>query len=149
MGVFKAYDVRGKYPEEVNKELVYKIGRAMVLLLKAKHFLICQDARGESKELADALIKGITEQGADVTYSGHATTPMFYYFKWKKGFDAGVMITASHLPSGYNGLKAMKNEREFMGYDTGYKAIQELIESEELEITMLCEKKGSIYKADY
>ncbi|MBU1202382.1 MAG: phosphomannomutase/phosphoglucomutase [Nanoarchaeota archaeon] len=149
MSVFKAYDVRGKYPEEVNEKLAYEIGRAMILLLKAKEFLICQDARQGSKELSDALIKGITDQGANATYCGLTTTPMFYYLKYKKGFDAGVMITASHLPSGFNGLKAMKSGRTFMGYDSGYKEIEELINSGELKRTPLAKKKGTTRKENY
>jgi len=149
MGIFKAYDVRGRYPEEVNEKLAYNIGRAMVVLLKAKDFLVCQDAREGSKELSDALMKGVTDQGADVTYAGLATTPMFYYFKWKKGFDAGVMITASHLPRGFNGMKAMKAGREFMGLDSGFREVEELLESGELEKTLLAEQKGTVTEDNY
>ncbi|MFH1770853.1 MAG: phosphomannomutase/phosphoglucomutase [archaeon] len=148
MDIFKAYDVRGKYPEEVNEELAYNIGRAMVILLKAKNFLVCRDARKGSEDLARAFMKGVTDQGSNVTYSGLATTPMFYYFKYKKGFDAGVMITASHLPSGYNGLKAMKKDG-FMGYDSGYKEIQELIDSGELKKIPLTETKGNVTNTNY
>ncbi len=149
MDVFKAYDVRGRYPEEVNEKLAYNIGRAMVVLLEAKDFLVCQDAREGSKELSDALIKGVTDQGADVTYAGLVTTPMFYYFKWKKGFDAGVIITASHLPRGFNGLKAVKGGREFMSYNSGYKEVEELIHSGGLEKIALADSKGTVKQEDY
>jgi len=149
MGIFKAYDVRGKYPEEVNEKLAYNIGRAMVILLKAKNFLVCQDAREGSKELSDALIKGVIDQGANATYAGLVTTPMFYYFKYKKGFDAGVMVTASHLPTGYNGFKAMKVGREFMGLDSGFREVEELLESGELEKTLLAEQKGTVAEDNY
>lgn len=148
MDIFKAYDVRGKYPEEINEELTYNIGRAMVILLKAENFLVCRDARKGSEELAQAFMKGVTDQGANVTYSGLATTPMFYYFKKKKGFDAGVMITASHLPSGYNGIKAMK-KNGFMGYDSGYKEIKELIFSGKIKEIPLAENKGQIKEESY
>ncbi|MFH1589312.1 MAG: phosphomannomutase/phosphoglucomutase [archaeon] len=148
MGIFKAYDVRGKYPEEINEKLAYNIGRAMVILLQAKNFLVCQDAREGSDLLAKAFLKGVTDQGSNTTYSGLTTTPMFYYFKKKKGFDAGVMITASHLPAGYNGLKAMKKDG-FMGYDSGYKEVEELIVSGKIKKIPLAEDKGTVKEESY
>lgn len=148
MNVFKAYDVRGKYPEEVNEKLAFNIGKAMVVLLGAKNFLIAMDARKGSEKLAEALTKGITGQGSNVTMMGLATTPMFYYFKKKKGFDAGVMITASHLPAGFNGLKAMRQDG-FMGYDTGFKEIEEMINSGRLDNIFSVDHKGSVEEESY
>jgi phosphomannomutase len=149
MSIFKAYDVRGKYPEEVNEELAYKIGRSMVLMLGKGNFLICRDAREGSEELAEALIKGITEQGANATYMGAASTPMFYYFKHIKNFDAGVMVTASHLPAGFNGFKAIREGRTFMGYDAGFNEIQKMIGTKELDSKPKSETKGTITLENY
>jgi|FLOH01.1.fsa_nt_gi phosphomannomutase len=149
MNIFKAYDIRGRYPEEVNEAFAYKIGRSIVHLLGAKKILVARDAREGSLELSQSLMKGIIDQGANVIFMDFSTTPMFYHFKIKKEFDAGIMITASHLPAGFNGMKFLREEKQIMGYEAGLKEVEALIESGELDKILLAEKKGLSENADY
>ncbi len=110
MGIFKAYDVRGIYPEQLNEEIAYKIGRAFVEFLKCKNVVIGRDMRLSSDSLFKAITDGITDQGADVIDIGLSTTPMFYFAVANSGFESGIMITASHNPKQWNGLKAKIQE---------------------------------------
>lgn len=103
--IFRGYDVRGTYPTEINEELAYKVGRALVKFLKCKKVVIGYDMRKSSKKLLKAAIKGVTDQGADITEIGLCTTPLLNFSVVKYKYDAGIMITASHNPKEYNGLK--------------------------------------------
>ena len=103
MGIFKAYDIRGIYPNELNEETAYKIGRAFVKLLKAKEVLVGNDMRSSSPSLFESVAKGITDEGADVVHAGLVDTPMFYFCA--KDYTAALMVTASHNPGVYNGMK--------------------------------------------
>jgi phosphomannomutase len=125
-GIFKAYDIRGIYPEEINKEVVYNIGRALVEYLNSKKNVIGRDIRNSSDELSEALIKGITEGGADVIDIGIATTPMIYYASGKLEVNAGVIITASHNPAEYNGMKLCLKGAVPIGEGSGMEEIKEL-----------------------
>ena len=98
MSIFKAYDVRGIYPEQLNEEIAYKIGRAFVEFLKCKNVVIGRDMRLSSDSLFNALADGITDQGADVIEIGLSGTDMLYFAVANYGFDSGLMITASHNP---------------------------------------------------
>ena len=102
---FKAYDIRGKVPGELNIELAYKIGRTIVKYLNAKSIVIGRDVRKSSPELSDALAKGINDAGCDVFDLGLCGTEMIYFGTPFLNADGGVMITASHNPPEYNGLK--------------------------------------------
>ena len=104
-GIFKAYDIRGVYPEQLDENIAERIGRAVVVFLKAKKIVVGRDMRPHSLPLFQALARGITEQGADVIDLGMCSTPMSYHANGKLGADAGVMITASHNPSDDNGIK--------------------------------------------
>jgi phosphomannomutase len=125
-GIFKAYDIRGIYPEEINKEVVYNIGRALVEYLNSKKIVIGRDIRNSSDELSEALIKGIAEGGADVIDIGIATTPMIYYASGKLEVNAGVIITASHNPAEYNGMKLCLKGAVPIGEGSGMEEIKEL-----------------------
>ncbi|MFA6047227.1 MAG: phosphomannomutase/phosphoglucomutase [Parcubacteria group bacterium] len=106
--IFKAYDIRGVYPEEINEEAAYKIGQASVEFFNAKKIMVARDIRLSSKPLSDALINGIISQGADVIDIGLASTPYFYYsLAVSPEADAGFMITASHMSKEFNGMKPM------------------------------------------
>ena len=105
MKAFKAYDIRGIYNVDFNKEDVYKIGYFLPEVLMTEKILVGRDARESSPEIFEYLAKGITDAGADVYDAGLATTPMVYYSTAKFGFEASVMITASHNPANHNGLK--------------------------------------------
>ncbi|MFA5134036.1 MAG: phosphomannomutase/phosphoglucomutase [Patescibacteria group bacterium] len=104
--IFKAYDIRGVYPQELDEKDAYQIGRAFASFLKAKTILVGEDGRTSSPALKKALIRGIAETGANVILAGRLTTPMFYFaVAHKKHCDGGIMVTASHNPARYNGFK--------------------------------------------
>ncbi len=103
--IFKAYDVRGAYPREINEETAYKIGQAFVRFTKAKRILIGRDIRLSSKSLRDSLISGINSQGAGVLDIGLCSTPAFYFASAICPVDAALMVTASHAGKEFNGLK--------------------------------------------
>jgi phosphomannomutase len=96
---FKAYDIRGKVPGDLNTELAYKVGRAMVKYLDCKSVLIGRDVRKSSVDISNALADGITDAGADVIDLGLCGTEMIYFGTPYLEADGGVMITASHNPS--------------------------------------------------
>lgn len=103
--IYRDFDIRGKFPEEITAEEVYKIGKAVVYHFNAKKIAIGRDIRPSADELFAALSKGITEMGAQVIDLGLCTTPMSYFICGSTDVDVTIMITASHMPSDYNGLK--------------------------------------------
>src|SRR3954447_13373818 len=108
--IFKAYDVRGVYPNEVNEEAARAIGAAFVVYLQAKRIGVSRDMRLSSPALAAAFIDGATSQGADVVDYGMMATDMLYFAVAKDGLDGGVQVTASHNPKQYNGMKMVRKE---------------------------------------
>jgi phosphomannomutase len=132
MGAFKAYDFRGKYNIDFTLEDIYKVGFFLPQLLKADKILVGRDMRLSSPDIFKSLTKGITDAGADVYDMGLCTTPMVYYFTGKYRFDASVMITASHNPKEYNGLKISRTHALPVGYDTGLGELEKLIHSEKV-----------------
>ncbi len=103
--IYRSFDIRGKYPEEITPEEVEKIGKAIVVHFGAKKVAIGRDIRPSADVLFEALAKGLTSQGCNVIDLGLVTTPMTYFIGGSTDVDATVMITASHMPSDYNGLK--------------------------------------------
>ena len=103
--IYRSFDIRGKFPEEITPEEVEKIGKAIVVHFGAKKVAIGRDIRPSADILFDSLSKGLTSQGCDVIDLGLTTTPMTYFIGGSTDVDATVMITASHMPSEYNGLK--------------------------------------------
>lgn len=130
MSVFKAYDIRGIYNNEFNKEDVYRIGFYLPKLLKADKVLVGYDCRLSSEEIFNYLTKGITDSGADVYNIGLSTTPMVYFATANYKFDASVQITASHNPKEYNGLKISRTGALPVGYDTGLAELEGLIKND-------------------
>lgn len=130
---FKAYDIRGVYNNDFNREDVYKIGFFLPGLLNATNVLIGRDVRTSSGEIFEALSQGITDAGADVSDAGLCTTPMVYWGTAKYAFDASVQITASHNPKEYNGLKVSKTDALPVGFDTGLKQLLGLAENEQVK----------------
>lgn len=141
MKAFKAYDIRGIYNEDFNKEDVYKIGFFLPELLQADNVLVGRDVRNSSDEIFEYLAQGIIDSGANVYNIGISTTPMVYYITAKHKFAASVQITASHNPSEYNGMKISKFNALPVGYDTGLKQLEEMIQTREVSIA---HKKGKI-----
>jgi|SRR3989344_2702123 len=127
MSIFKEYDIRGVYPEEINPFTIYKISRGFGLFIKNKKIVVARDARLSSPELHKAVIEGLIDQGKEVIDIGLSTTPMFYFAIRFLKADGGVMITASHLPKNYNGLKLCGKNAEPISNNTGLTKIKDLI----------------------
>ena len=151
MGAFDAYDIRGIYNVDFDKETAYKVGFFLPELLSADKVLVGRDARVSSDEIHEYLLKGLTDAGADVYDIGLSTTPMVYFGTANYGFKASVQITASHNPAEYNGLKVSRENALPVGYDTGLGQIKEWIERG--RETVPAAVKGQIHpmdiKADY
>lgn len=116
---FKAYDLRGKVPEEVNEELAYCIGRVFADLLGAKQIVVGRDARLSGESLVAALNEGLTDSGSNVIDIGLCGTEMVYFATTFLGADGGVMVTASHNPKEYNGMKFVREGSRPISSDTG------------------------------
>ena len=130
--IFKAYDIRGLYPSEVNEEVFRKIGQAFVSLLQAKRIAVGQDMRLSSPSLASAFVEGARSQGADVVDYGLIGTDMLYYVTVKDQHDGGAEITASHNPQAYNGVKLVAKNAVPLSGDSGISDIRDMI-SERLD----------------
>ena len=133
MSAFKAYDFRGVFGKDFNLDDIYKIGFFLPTLLKTSKVLVGRDMRMSTPDMFSALSKGITDAGADVYDMGLTTTPMVYYFTAKHHFDASVMITASHNPKEYNGLKVSRTNALPVGFDTGLGELQKMVENKKVE----------------
>jgi phosphomannomutase len=143
---FKAYDIRGKVPSELNEDLAYKVGRAFAIQQNAKRVLIGRDVRESSPAISKALANGLTDAGCDVIDLGLCGTEMIYFGTPYLDADGGIMITASHNPPEYNGLKFVKRGSKPMGYDSGLNEIEKNILSDKLgEISA---NKGSVILTD-
>lgn len=108
--IFKSYDIRGIYPSELNEEVAFTIGQAFIKYTKAKNVAVGRDMRLSSPQLHDALIKGILSQGANVFDIGEVVIDLLYFSVGFYKYDAGLMVTASHNPKEYNGLKMVKRK---------------------------------------
>lgn len=126
MGIFKAYDIRGVYPAELNDDLAERIGRAFAAFLGrgARTIAVGRDLRTSSAPLAAAAIRGITSTGADVVDLGVVTTPMTSFVVGTCGHAGGLMVTASHNPPQFNGFKLMREQAIALNEDTGLRAIE-------------------------
>ncbi len=129
---FKAYDVRGRIPDELNVDIAYRIGRAYAQFLnselKPKEVVVGYDIRLTSFDMSRALIKGLTEGGANVQDIGQCGTEEVYFATSHLKVDGGICVTASHNPKDYNGMKFVREESRPISGDTGLKEIQRLAE---------------------
>lgn len=125
--IFKAYDIRGKYPEELNETIAFKIGQAVADYFSPTRILIGCDHRKSSFPLLNAVANGAMKQGIDVVNMGLSTTPMFYFAAMKENFEAGLMITASHNTYEYNGLKIVQKNAVPIGMGIGMENIRDLV----------------------
>jgi len=109
--IFKAYDIRGKFPTEVNEKIAELVGNATAQFLcqksrkKQVKILVCRDVRVSSKQIKDSLIKGVINQGSEIVDIGIGTTPFFYFLVSTLKPDGGIMLTASHNPPDFAGFK--------------------------------------------
>jgi phosphomannomutase len=136
--IFRAYDVRGVYPEDINPELAYRLGRGFARFLKSTakqaaplRVVVGLDMRGSSPFLARELIRGLNEDGVDVLDVGRVPTPAFYYAVAFKDYSGGVMVTASHNPKQYNGFKFCGTKTVPIGEDSGLGGIKALVVAQE------------------
>jgi len=125
--IFKAYDIRGLYPSQLTGEVARRVGRAFVDYLGAKRIVVGHDARLSSPELSAAFIRGARAQGASVVDIGRVGTDMMYFFAASNGLDGGAIITASHNPKEWNGIKMVRQGAYALSGDAGIKEIKEAV----------------------
>ena len=128
MGAFHAYDIRGVWGVDFDAVTAYKVGYFLPRLLKTEKVLVGRDCRVSSPEIHDALLKGLTDAGADVYDIGLSSTPMVYFGTANYGFKASVQITASHNPKEYNGMKVSRENALPVGLDSGLGTIRQWID---------------------
>lgn len=143
--IVKAYDIRGVYPTELDEAQARDLGRALVEHLKCRQVVIGRDMRTSSETLFNALAEGVTMQGADVVDIGLVSTDALYFAVGKYGYDAGVMITASHNPKQYNGLKICKKDAVPLSGDEGLTQMRDLVNNGKIPNAA---SKGKIVKKD-
>ena len=139
LSAFKAYDVRGRIPDEINEDLARDIGRAYAAFVQPKRVVVGRDIRLTSATLAEALTEGLLESGVDVYNIGLCGTEGVYYATAAGdsagGFDGGIMVTASHNPPDYNGMKFVREGSRPISADTGLKDMAALIREQRLPPT--------------
>ncbi len=128
---FKAYDIRGQIPTQLNPDICYRIGNATAEYLDAKRVVIGRDMRLTSAEFADAVAKGLQEAGVEVLDIGLCGTEMVYFATTHLDADGGIMVTASHNPADYNGLKIVREKAKPISGDTGLSDIKVLAEADD------------------
>ena len=126
---FKAYDLRGRIPDELNEDVTYRIGRAYAEFLRPKKVVVGRDIRLSSEELCKALEQGLLDSGVDVYDIGLCGTEVVYYATFAREMDGGVMVTASHNPPDYNGMKFVREGSRPISGDSGLAEIRALAEA--------------------
>ncbi len=146
MGAFHAYDIRGIWNVDWDAEIAYKVGYFIPELLNTDKVLLGRDCRLSSDEVHDAVVRGVTDAGADIYDIGLSTTPMFYFGTANYGFKASVQITASHNPGEYNGMKVSTTNAAAIGFDAGLGQIKQWID--EGRPCPVAEVKGRVFAKD-
>ncbi len=142
---FKAYDARGKVPDELNADIAYRIGRGYAEFIKPKQVAVGRDVRLSSDELFDALSRGLMDSGVEVLDLGLCGTEMVYFAAFHQQLDGGIMITASHNPVDYNGMKFVRECARPLSADSGLLDIHRLAENGDFSTV---ENKGSLQRLD-
>jgi len=143
---FKAYDVRGRIPDQLNEDIAYRIGRAYAAFLNPKTVVVGEDIRLSSPGLLKAVVRGLTDSGVDVKELGLCGTEVVYFATDHYGYDGGIMVTASHNPMDYNGLKFVREGSRPISADSGLEDIRELAEKNEFSDAA---QKGSVESIDW
>ncbi len=125
---FKAYDLRGRIPNELNDEVAYLVARGYAQFLRPKRIVVGRDIRLSSASLTDAVCRGLTDSGVDVYDIGVCGTEGVYFATFDGGYDGGIMITASHNPPDYNGMKFVREQSKPISGDNGLKEIRAFAE---------------------
>ncbi|HSR36951.1 MAG TPA: phosphomannomutase CpsG, partial [Desulfurivibrionaceae bacterium] len=123
---FKAYDIRGRVPDELNEELAFRIGQAFAATIRPRRVVIGHDIRLSSPALAAALAKGLAAAGVEVLDLGLCGTEEIYFATSHLGVEGGIIVTASHNPADYNGMKFVRTGSQPISGDTGLKEIERL-----------------------
>jgi phosphomannomutase len=144
--IFKAYDIRGLYPSEINEDVARQIGRGFVAYLKASRIGVSRDMRLSSPALAAAFIEGAREQGANVIDYEMAATDMMYFAVAKDDLEGGAQVTASHNPKEYNGVKMVRRGAEPLSGDAGLGEIRDMILNDRLPAPAAT--RGSVTRSD-
>ena len=142
---FKAYDVRGRVPDQLNEEIARRIGRAFAEVVKPRQVVVGHDIRLTSEAIKGALVKGLLEQGVDVYDIGLCGTEEIYFATSHAGMDGGIAVTASHNPKDYNGMKFVREESKPISGDTGLFDIQAMAEKDEF---VAAELPGQLHTLD-
>lgn len=132
LSAFKAYDIRGRIPTELNEQLAYDIGRAYAAFVKPKTVCVGRDIRLTSGALATALTRGLMDAGCEVRDIGLCGTEGVYFATFAFGLDGGIMVTASHNPPDYNGMKLVREDSRPISGDTGLAEMRGLIQAARL-----------------
>jgi len=147
---FKAYDLRGRVPEELNTEVAYRVGRAFAQFLGARRVVVGHDIRLTSAELTDALSNGLRDAGADVFHIGECGTEEVYFATFNGDFDGGICVTASHNPMDYNGMKFVRAGSSPISGDTGLLDIKRLAEQNDFApVTSRGDLQRLAHRADF
>jgi phosphomannomutase len=141
--IFKAYDIRGVVPEQLNPDIAYRVGNALAGYLKPTSIAVGRDMRLSSEELFDSLARGIMDAGVDVIDLGLVSTDGLYFAVGKFGYDGGVMITASHNPKQYNGFKICRKEALPLSGQEGLDKIKEALINDNL---LKSPQRGNIHR---
>lgn len=142
---FKAYDVRGRVPEELNEEIAYRIGRAYAAFVEPRRVAVGRDIRLSSPGLAKSLMKGLTDSGVAVMDIGVGGTELSYFATFHENLDGGITVTASHNPPNYNGMKFVREGSRPISADTGLVQIRALAERNEFPVF---DREGNIAAKD-
>lgn len=145
--IFRAYDIRGTYPSDINEDTCYAIGRGYCYIFKPKNVAVGMDVRLSSAPLKEALIKGILESGVDVIDLDKVTTDMVYFAVGAYGYSGGIAVSASHNPPQYNGLKMVREKATSISSDTGLFEIRDALKAGKVT-GMESRKKGARRKKD-
>lgn len=136
MSIFKAYDIRGVYPDEINEKTAYDIGRGFASLLRQENtenetlqVVVARDMRLSGPGLKQETIRGVRDGGLDVVDIDLASTPTFYFAVAFYGYDGGIMVSASHNPGRYNGFKVVRKKSFPIGGTTGLQQIEEMVKT--------------------
>ncbi len=127
MGVFKTYDVRGVYGEEIDERLAYRLGRAFARFIGKDSFTVGHDARTHSPELYRSVLQGLVDEGKRVRGLGLVSTPQLHFYQMRDGFDGAVMVTASHNPPKYHGFKLYDGRGGSVSYSKGLDRIETIV----------------------
>ena len=146
LSCFKAYDLRGRIPDELNNDLAYRIGRAYARYVQPEKVVVGHDIRLSSPEICDALTEGLLDSGVDVFHIGECGTEEIYFVTAHFAMHGGIVVTASHNPKDYNGMKFVREDSKPISGDTGLKEIERTTELNDFPPVG---KRGALRKLDH